>query len=460
MAIVMAVMLKYFLVEAYKIPTGSMQPTLLGNTETGIFDRILVDKLIYHYREPERFEVAVFKYPLERSKSFIKRIVGLPGEDLEIRHGDVYTRPRGTGEFAVLRKTDNVQDAVWKRIWRGDARYAAWRTLDGTRGWIVDGRARVTARGDGAVQLPSDGGTVYDGYRDGYPGDMGDKLVRAQAFPGTHPVADLRLSGTVRALPGARLVVVELREGSQLHRFEIPGPAAAVDARPRIVFTQRASLAGAPLEASGEAAAAAPWRLAAGAAVEFAAQNADDRLQLLVDGDVVATLDVPASANQASNLTLRVEGEGADFDELEVWRDIYYTNSKGRVFEIPDGHYVMLGDNTQDSSDSREWSLARWHWEGVPEGQYVRGNYFPLRGPEAAQGNPVVVAGGDGGARVFFRDEWGELHTFLMRAASEGARVDAPYVPRELIVGRAVLVFWPIWPFTGDFGIWRMRFVR
>jgi len=43
MAIVMAVMLKYFLVEAYKIPTGSMQPTLLGNTDTGIFDRILVD---------------------------------------------------------------------------------------------------------------------------------------------------------------------------------------------------------------------------------------------------------------------------------------------------------------------------------------------------------------------------------------------------------------------------------
>ena len=78
MAIILAVMFKYFLVEAYKIPTGSMQPTLLGNEDTGIFDRIIVDKLSYHFRDPERFEVVVFRYPLDRSKNFIKRICGMP----------------------------------------------------------------------------------------------------------------------------------------------------------------------------------------------------------------------------------------------------------------------------------------------------------------------------------------------------------------------------------------------
>ncbi|MBJ02340.1 MAG: S26 family signal peptidase, partial [Planctomycetes bacterium] len=56
MAIVVAILLKYFIVEAYKIPTGSMQPTLMGNTDTGVFDRVLVDKLSYHYRDPERWE--------------------------------------------------------------------------------------------------------------------------------------------------------------------------------------------------------------------------------------------------------------------------------------------------------------------------------------------------------------------------------------------------------------------
>jgi hypothetical protein len=403
----------------------------------------------------------VFKYPLDRSKSFIKRIVGIPGEDLEIRNGDVFTRPRGQGEFAVLRKTDPVQDAVWKRIHAGDPRYSAWRTLDGSRGWAVEGRARIAARGDGAVQLPSDGGTVYDNYRDGYPGAMGAKLVRAQQFTGTHPVADLRLTGKVTALPGTRRIVIELREGRQVHRFEIPGPAAEADARPRIAFEEKAAIAGAAPDARGEAGASSAWRLEAGRAVTFEAQNVDDRLRLALDGEVVASLDVPETPNQASNVTLRVEGEGADFDDLDLWRDIYYTNTRGRVFEIPDGHYVMLGDNTQDSSDSREWSLATWSWNGADaQGQSVRGNYFPIRGPEAASGNPIVVPGGGDGARMFFRDEWGELHTFLLRDATEGPRVDAPYVPRELVVGRAVLVFWPLWPFTGDLGIWRLQFVR
>ena len=59
-SIIVIVLFKYFILEAYKIPTGSMQPTLFGwkNEEGGgIYDRILVDKASYHWREPERFEV-------------------------------------------------------------------------------------------------------------------------------------------------------------------------------------------------------------------------------------------------------------------------------------------------------------------------------------------------------------------------------------------------------------------
>ena len=70
MALVVAVMLKYFVVEAYRIPSGSMQPTLMGWNDGrggGLFDRVLVDKLSYHQRDPERFEVVVFQFPLDRS---------------------------------------------------------------------------------------------------------------------------------------------------------------------------------------------------------------------------------------------------------------------------------------------------------------------------------------------------------------------------------------------------------
>lgn len=458
MAIVMAVMLKYFLVEAYKIPTGSMQPTLLGNSDTEIFDRILVDKFSYHYREPERFEVAVFKYPLDRSKSFIKRIVGMPGEHLSIRNGDLFTRADETQPWKILRRTESVQQAVWKRLDPADKRFDAWKPLEGTRGWSVDGRGKVTARSDGAVRLPNDNSTVFDNYRDGYPGAMGTKLQRALAFPGVHPVADLRLTGKLSALAGCKRVVFELREGRQVHRFEVPGPAAPADARPLVNFEE----SGAAEVARGEAAGPAAWKLAAGRSTSFAVQNVDDQIRLELDGDVVATLDIPTSSNQASNFTIRVEGEGCDLADLETWRDIYYTSgTKGREFRIPPGHYVMLGDNTQDSSDSREWLFANYRWDGPgSDGQFVRGNYFPPSPRDPLNGNPIQVQGGTEGPRVFFRDEWGELHDFVAKPGSLGPQEEAPYVPRQLIVGRAVLVFWPLWPFTGDFSIWRLKFVR
>src|SRR5262245_53729182 len=52
-AIVMALVLKYFLIEAYKIPTGSMQPTIMGSPQ--VSDRVLVNKYIYLLSEPQRF---------------------------------------------------------------------------------------------------------------------------------------------------------------------------------------------------------------------------------------------------------------------------------------------------------------------------------------------------------------------------------------------------------------------
>ncbi|MBU0753941.1 MAG: signal peptidase I, partial [Planctomycetes bacterium] len=80
----MALIINLFFLQAYKIPTGSMQPTIIGNEEQGIFDRILVNKFVYLIRDPERWEIVVFKYPLNQSENYIKRLVGLPGETIEI----------------------------------------------------------------------------------------------------------------------------------------------------------------------------------------------------------------------------------------------------------------------------------------------------------------------------------------------------------------------------------------
>jgi len=443
MAIVMAVMLKYFIVEAYQIPTGSMQPTLMGSDEAGIKDRILVDKLSFHFRDPERFEVVVFKYPLDRSKNFIKRVCGMPGEDLKIALGDLWTRPTSSDLYRILRRPIPVQEEVWKRIYPKDPRYSSWR-VDKGKSWVVRGRDSIDARGDGAVRLPNDNGVVFDGYRDGYPGTMGDVLARARVSG--HPVGDLRIEGEVEALPGCKSMAVLLREGSRRYFFELPGPAAASDATPGI---RAEGIVTSEAVAEPAVRAARPFRLPAGQSVSFAAQNMDDLLVLEVDGDRIAELEIPAATDQASNFELRIEGEGADFRGVEVYRDIYYTeDGKNSEFQIPPGCYVMLGDNTQDSSDSRFWTFITMGPNA--EGEWVRGNYFPPQ-------NPVTVSGEPAGPRVFLRDEWGDLHNFTAQSDSPPRMEPAPFVRREMIVGRAVAVFWPI---SLARKVWRLQWVH
>jgi signal peptidase I len=456
MAIVMAVMLKYFIVEAYKIPTGSMQPTLMGNEDTGIYDRILVDKLSYHWRDPERFEIVVFKYPLDRSKNFIKRLCGMPGEQFRIHDGDLWTRKDDSQEWQIVRRPKPVQEAQWKALDAHLPRYASWKPDGAARGWKLDGRAHIEASGSGSVTLPNDGGSVLDRYTDGYPGRMGELIEQSMqrnrrlALGGTNAVGDLRLTGSVEPRADCKFVRVQFREGDWRYTLEMPGPAAPPDARARISVRDDSS-------ETQSASASVSTRLRAGHGTRFSAQNMDDRLELDFDS-LHLELDIPGQSDQHSSIGLAVEG-AAVFDDLETWRDIYYTSDRGQVeFDIPPGHYVMLGDNTQDSADGREWSLMQFRWPGSG-GNWVRGNSREDYGGNDPSGNPRRVAGEAGGPRLFFRDEWGELHTFLQKDAERGETLQAPFVPRELIVGRALLVFWPNNPFNG-LGVWRLKWAR
>jgi signal peptidase I len=91
MALLLALFIRTFIVQAFKIPSGSMIPTLL------IGDHILVNKLSYgvrfpfwsHYlvefKKPQRGNVVVFIFPEDRSKDFIKRVIGVEGDLVEIR---------------------------------------------------------------------------------------------------------------------------------------------------------------------------------------------------------------------------------------------------------------------------------------------------------------------------------------------------------------------------------------
>jgi signal peptidase I len=83
-ALGLAMIIIVFFYQPVKVEGTSMAP-LLSDQE-----RIFINKFVYHFEPIERGDVVVFWYPLDRTKSFIKRVVGLPGDEVEIRRGRVY----------------------------------------------------------------------------------------------------------------------------------------------------------------------------------------------------------------------------------------------------------------------------------------------------------------------------------------------------------------------------------
>jgi signal peptidase I len=91
-AALLSLIIIVFIVQAFFIPSGSMEPTL----RTG--DRILVSKFTYRVWEIRRGDIIVFRYPLNPNKDFVKRVVGLPGERIEMKDGFVQINSRPLGE--------------------------------------------------------------------------------------------------------------------------------------------------------------------------------------------------------------------------------------------------------------------------------------------------------------------------------------------------------------------------
>lgn len=84
--IVLAVVLvvQNFLIINAKIPSASMVPTV------NVGDQIFGNRLAYKFSDPKRYDIVIFRYPDDESRLFIKRIIGLPGDVIDIRDGDVY----------------------------------------------------------------------------------------------------------------------------------------------------------------------------------------------------------------------------------------------------------------------------------------------------------------------------------------------------------------------------------
>lgn len=384
-AAILYLLIRQFALEAFVIPTGSMAPTLLGNhvvtacprcdrqieygRSRAAFgqlpptmcptcrrqidadklllaprrggDKILVNKFIYKLRPPERYEVFVFKYPKEPWVNYIKRVVGLPGERLDLVDGDLWVNGK------IARKPDHVQDEVWQPVYDMDdeelTEDQAWAPADGSAtAWEVK-RQRLGAR-------PAPGAEAVLRFK--------REIMDLSPYNGasaSYSVADLRVRAVVTAAAGAEVRLTARADHAQVSavfRFQEGAPAVAIERDDGQGGREVVTEAGCDALEPGEP-------------IELALAWADDRARLLVDGDVVATWETaegPVTGGiKDSEARLSARGGEATFERVRIDRDIHYTplGSLGRgPVDVPPGCYFAMGDNSANSQDSRNWGFV------------------------------------------------------------------------------------------------------
>ncbi len=399
-----------FAAEAYIVPTGSMASTLLGNHEEVVCpncgtrftlgldedgragravcpncgqtdfgrvpsvacggDRVLVQKFLYDLRRPRRWEVAVFHYPGEPSQPYVKRIVGLPGEAVQIVGGDVVIDGR------VARKSLREQRAMHVLVFDNNHvpsdinRYPRWVLRRGrpshglASGWRAEGTRFVHEPTDPAAD-PIDWleylhwqpeQARYAPVHDFNPYNGGE-------LRGENRIADLMLEARLDLGAGVRSVVVRIDSGSD--RFVVTLPVE--DVAPIEVRRNGRLL----IPDHPKAGLAATWMRARPVLLE--ASVMDRRLMVALDDEPLfdpIDYENPASGPEAgeSPVALGVRGGSLTVGDLRIYRDIYYTTALANIPRRPFGvdspyllgpdEFFVLGDNSPVSNDSRFWSAS------------------------------------------------------------------------------------------------------
>ena len=132
---------------------GKIRP----NQKSFTGDRILVNKFAYQFGDPERWDVIVFKYPGNAKQNYIKRLVGLPGETIRIRHGDVWVRKPDSEVFEIARKSPDKLAGLLQLV--HDSKYVPEKLVE--TGW--PSRWQAYSQEDGGQHfITKDGGRTFE----------------------------------------------------------------------------------------------------------------------------------------------------------------------------------------------------------------------------------------------------------------------------------------------------------
>ena len=444
-AFAMALVFRAFVIEAFIIPTGSLAPTLLGtharfhsdrngytwtmnpdgddkrqsvptntldpmtklpvtdrNARLAAGDRILVHKYVYLVSEPKRFECVVFKGTDEPESAVIKRLWGLPGEQLTIVDGDVYIRPGDSDDaganpwasdaWQIARKPERVQRAVWQPIYNSDfaptstnSPWASPWTGDGT-GWDVDGRSySYKGSGDTVLRWDTTKRSITDS--NAYNPNFG----REREFP----VADLRLRAAL--VPEADGVTASAIVGARGHEFRADFTRGQVSLHMRVEEGEWQEVASESVPGLMQAGKPSPvefWHVDQSMQV-----YAHDRLVLSyeynwipkerLENSTTLTLDQvmsipigpdgtprgqPLSAvynYKQPRVSWRFSGGSFTMHRVGLDRDLYYQSlayngldgkpylgtHPMNIAKMGPDDFMMLGDNSPLSLDSRAWTV-------------------------------------------------------------------------------------------------------
>ncbi|HEY3790160.1 MAG TPA: signal peptidase I [Urbifossiella sp.] len=444
-------------VEPFGVPTGSMAPTLIGNhrevhcprcgypvrvgvptagERAGFFsnipcpncdkhvnlgdaleingDRLLVDKNIYSLRRPRRWEVAVFRCPADLAKPYVKRIVGLPGEEIRIVDGDVFAN----GE--LLRKS--LREVRETRIPVFDMAYHPSPGGWGPRWFVYPPEADIRLPRDGGREaMPADDSVLQNNtlildasaapqrevrleYRHVNLDDGREEAIKSgNSYDGgvrresnVYPIHDfiLRCDVEVGAANAESSFACRLFDGRDAVAAEVfvgKGPAGQI----RMVHDKLGVIS---------SAAKVSFESGHSYSLEFAL--VDRRASFAIDGKVVmAPADLPVEPKRGEvkrPLHLGARGCKITVKNLILDRDIHYTQAGTHGTRIParlgPTDYFLLGDNSGNSQDSREWPEP-----GVPEADFI-GKPFLIHQPLRLGG--VTVGGRD---RSYQTLDWSRL---------------------------------------------------
>jgi signal peptidase I len=471
-------------------------------------DRILVGKFCYQFADPERWEVAVFKYPGEAKTNFIKRLVGLPGETIRIFHGDIFVR-KNDDDFTIARKErpekllamlqpvyDNdyvlpkIIEAGWPARWQswnaaGSGAQGAWVTSKDYRWFETDGRAagetwiryqhfvpppyqwrylengRLAPDGPPQRQLISD----FCAYN---TGRHANGLMPDFDNTGLHWVGDLAVQCTLEVLEApseSSQAIFELVEGGWRMQCRIDlatGKARlAIDHENPARHTAK-TIDGKDYRPSAQTAVRGVGRH------EVIFANCDDQLRLWVDGKAVefdtTTCYQPLGnqrprngsfANDLAPVGVGAQGAAVRITHLKVLRDIYYIADKVSQPVLTDFEDLLSAYDVRSYHDLTANIVARFFseprmWDAFDRMQWAE---FRLEKDPARPEEDQFLALGDNSPKSKDGRLWEVEH----------------YVERRLLIGKALYIYWPhSWNEVPGTGIWfpmfpnvaKMGFVR